>query len=182
LAEKEKEFKPSGVNPSWDESEDKVWAVQEYLSQMGEFTDEDREYLRQTAPELLSLEEEDIVNESMSLKDITKRYSAERRTALDGKSWWVAFDNETGKYIPGSKKCKTKGECETGIIIDMKHGRLDATPDELDTIDVAFSGMKTESARKQKMKFKKIVNEGTADVKNIINDFCYIQYNRRISI
>ena len=79
MSEKEKEFKPSGVNPSWDESEDKVWAVQEYLSQMGEFTDEDREYLKQTAPELLSLEEEeeeDIVNESMSLKDITKRYSA----------------------------------------------------------------------------------------------------------
>ena len=57
LSEKEREFEPSGVNPSWDLSEDKVWAVQEYLSQMGGFTDEDREYLRKTDPELLSLEE-----------------------------------------------------------------------------------------------------------------------------
>ena len=39
LAEKEKEFKPSGVNPSWDDSEDKIWAVQDYLSMKGEFTD-----------------------------------------------------------------------------------------------------------------------------------------------
>lgn len=57
LAEKEKKFKPSRVNPSWDESENKVWAVEEYLSMMGGFTDEDREYLRETDPELLSLEE-----------------------------------------------------------------------------------------------------------------------------
>ena len=38
-------------------SENKVWAVEEYLSMMGGFTDEDREYLRETDPELLSLEE-----------------------------------------------------------------------------------------------------------------------------
>jgi antirestriction protein len=157
LAEKEKEFKPSGVNPSWDESEDKVWAVQDYLSSMGSFTDEDREYLRQTAPELLSLEEEeDIVNESMlPLKDITKRYSAKQRTALDGKSWWVGFDNETGKYIPGNRY-KTKGECETGIIVDMEYGRLDATPDELEKIESLFAGLK-ESTRKTNM--KKVVKE-----------------------
>ena len=59
LSEKEREFEPSGVNPSWDLSEDKVWAVQEYLSQMGGFTDEDREFLKQTDPELLSLEDEE---------------------------------------------------------------------------------------------------------------------------
>ena len=57
LAEKEKKFKPSRVNPSWDESENKIWAVEDYLSMMGGFTDEDREYLRETDPELLSLEE-----------------------------------------------------------------------------------------------------------------------------
>ena len=92
------------------------------------------------------------------MKEITDRYSAEQRTALDGKSWWVAFDNETGKYIPGSKKYKTKGECETGIIIDMKHGRLDATPDELEKIESLFSGLK-ESTRKTTM--KKIVKEAS---------------------
>ena len=65
MAQKEKEFKPSGVNPSWDDSEDKIWAVQDYLSMMGEFTDEDREFLKRTDPELLSLEdEEDMVGES----------------------------------------------------------------------------------------------------------------------
>lgn len=59
LAKKEKAFKPSGVSPSWDDSEDKVWAVQEYLSSMGEFTDEDKEFLKKTDPELLSLGDED---------------------------------------------------------------------------------------------------------------------------
>ena len=65
MAQKEKEFTPSGVNPSWDDSEDKIWAVQDYLSMMGEFTDEDREFLRETDPELLSLEDDvDMMNES----------------------------------------------------------------------------------------------------------------------
>ena len=45
------------MNPSWDESENKIWAVEDYLSMMGGFTDEDREYLRETDPDLLSLEE-----------------------------------------------------------------------------------------------------------------------------
>lgn len=151
------------------------WNDQKWYIDDGWFDDEDRHYLytikqldghkMDAVPEeeLTPLDDDEsssnTVNESMSLKDITKRYSAEQRTALDGKSWWVVFDNETGKYIPGSKKYKTKRDCETGIIINMKHGRLDANPDELDTIDVAFGGMKTESARKQKMKFKKIVGE-----------------------
>lgn len=54
LAKKEKEFKPSGVNPSWEDSEDKFWAIQEYLSSMGEFTDEDKEFLKKTNPEILA--------------------------------------------------------------------------------------------------------------------------------
>ena len=59
LAKKEKEFKPSGVNPSWNDSEDKFWAVQEYLSSMGEFTDEDKEFLKKTDPEILAFFDED---------------------------------------------------------------------------------------------------------------------------
>ena len=59
MAQREKEFKPSRVNPSWDESEDKVWAVQEYLSSMGEFTDEDKEFLKKTDPELLAFFDEE---------------------------------------------------------------------------------------------------------------------------
>ena len=67
LAEKEREFEPSGMNPSWDVSEDKAWAVQEYLSMMGRFTDEDREFLKQTDPELLSLEDEEMMNEEVDI-------------------------------------------------------------------------------------------------------------------
>lgn len=59
LAKKEAEFRPSRTNPSWDESEDKIWAVQEYLSSMGEFTDEDRAFLKEYDPELLELEDEE---------------------------------------------------------------------------------------------------------------------------
>lgn len=59
LAKKEAEFKPSHTNPSWDESEDKIWAVQEYLSSMGEFTDEDRAFLKEYDPELLELEDDE---------------------------------------------------------------------------------------------------------------------------
>lgn len=54
LAKREKEFKPSGVNLSWEDSEDKFWAIQEYLSSMGEFTDEDKEFLKKTNPEILA--------------------------------------------------------------------------------------------------------------------------------
>lgn len=59
LAKKEAEFKPSHTNPSWDESEDKIWAVQEYLSSKGEFTDEDRAFLKEYDPELLELEDDE---------------------------------------------------------------------------------------------------------------------------
>ena len=59
LAKKEAEFRPSRTNPSWDESEDKIWAVQEYLSSKGEFTDEDRAFLKEYDPELLELEDEE---------------------------------------------------------------------------------------------------------------------------
>ena len=58
LEARKEDFKPSNVNPSWDESEDKAWAVQEYLGSMGCLTDEDRQYLKDTDPELLSLEDD----------------------------------------------------------------------------------------------------------------------------
>ena len=82
-----------------------------------------------------------ILKESSGLKEITDRYSAEQRTALDGKVWWVYFDNETGKYIP-SGKFKTKRECENGIIFAMKKGWLDATPEELEKIESRFAELK----------------------------------------
>lgn len=170
------------------------WQDQEWYIGDGWFDDEDRCYfytLKQlnghtidAVPEedLTPLDDEqssNTVNESISLKDVTKRYSAKQRTALDGKSWWVAFDNKTGKYIPGNRY-KAKRDCETGIIFDMKYGRLDATSDELDSIEAAFGGMRTESTRKQKMKFRKFVKEGTSDVKNLINDYgdSCIQYGK----
>lgn len=60
LEERKAEFVPSHTNPSWDESEDKAWAVQEYLGCVGELTEEDRAYLRETDPELLTLADEDV--------------------------------------------------------------------------------------------------------------------------
>ena len=74
MAEKEKKFKSSRTNPSWDESENKVWAVEDYLSMMGGFTDEDREYLRETDPELLSLEDDvDMMDESTRQQKMKSR-------------------------------------------------------------------------------------------------------------
>lgn len=58
LAECQARFKPSNVNPTWDESEEKAWAVQEYLGSKGCLTDEDRQFLKDTDPELLALEDD----------------------------------------------------------------------------------------------------------------------------
>ena len=41
------------------------------------------------------------------------RYSAEKRTALDGKVWWCIFDHKDGDYVVG--KYKTRTDCETRI-------------------------------------------------------------------
>ena len=38
------------------------------------------------------------------------RYSADKRTALNGKVWWCIFDHKIGKYIAGNKY-KTRAEC-----------------------------------------------------------------------
>ena len=59
MEERKQDFVPSHTNPTWEESEDKIWAVQEYLSSCGTFTDEDRAFLREYDPELLDLEEDE---------------------------------------------------------------------------------------------------------------------------
>lgn len=68
LEERKAEFVPSHTNPSWDESEDKAWAVQEYLGCAGELTEEDRAYLQETDPELLTLADEDAERTEEELK------------------------------------------------------------------------------------------------------------------
>ena len=45
------------------------------------------------------------------------RYSAEKRTALDGRVWWCIFDHKECKYIAGYKY-STRTECE-GLIGGM---------------------------------------------------------------
>lgn len=99
LIKKEKEFKPSRVNPSWDESEDKIWAVQEYLSQMGEFTDEDREFLKHTDPEMLSLEDEPM-EES---KKVVDEAEGEEFSVGDQVIWqdnvWEVVDSRFDKIV-----------------------------------------------------------------------------------
>ena len=51
------------------------------------------------------------------------RYSAEKRTALDGKVWWCIFDHKEGKYIAGSKY-KMMAECRMMIGRKVRAGEL----------------------------------------------------------
>lgn len=51
------------------------------------------------------------------------RYSAEKRTALDGKVWWCIFDRKDRKYIAGYKY-KMRAECEGSIGRKVRQGEL----------------------------------------------------------
>lgn len=55
--------------------------------------------------------DEDMINES-------SRFSPTRRTAIDGKEWWVVYDNKEKKYttlLPIGGKYKTKKDCQYAI-------------------------------------------------------------------
>lgn len=59
LEEKKREYIfRHGVDADWDESEEIIWAIQDYLSSMGEFSDEDLKYLEDTNPEFIGLAED----------------------------------------------------------------------------------------------------------------------------
>ena len=51
------------------------------------------------------------------------RYSAEKRTALDGKVWWCIFDHKERKYITGCRY-KMRVECEGSIERRVRGGEL----------------------------------------------------------
>lgn len=51
------------------------------------------------------------------------RYSAEKRTALDGKVWWCIFDHKECKYIAGSKY-RMMAECKGAIGRAIRRGEL----------------------------------------------------------
>ena len=51
------------------------------------------------------------------------RYSAEKRTALDGKVWWCIFDHKKGEYIAGSKY-RMMAECRMMIRRKVRAGEL----------------------------------------------------------
>lgn len=51
------------------------------------------------------------------------RYSAEKRTAIDGKVWWCIFDHKECKYIAGIKY-KMRAECEGSIGRRVRGGEL----------------------------------------------------------
>lgn len=51
------------------------------------------------------------------------RYSAEKRTALDGKVWWCIFDHKECKYIAGSKY-RMMAECRMMIGRKVRAGEL----------------------------------------------------------
>lgn len=54
------------------------------------------------------------------------RFTAEKRTAIDGKEWWLPYDNETGKYLYG--KCKMLAECRAAITRKLEKGELPFVP------------------------------------------------------
>lgn len=60
------------------------------------------------------------------------RYSAEKRTALDGKVWWCIFDHKARKYIAGCRY-KMRAECEGSIGRRVRGGEL--ATDKSDFID-----------------------------------------------
>ena len=47
-----------------------------------------------------------------------------KRTALDGKTWWCAFDTDTMKYVYYGKY-KTKKECQFAIDYYTKERKKD---------------------------------------------------------
>ena len=48
-----------------------------------------------------------------------KRYEARKRTAIDGRAWWCAYDTLENKYssLLCFAKYRTKKECQTAIIL-----------------------------------------------------------------
>lgn len=51
------------------------------------------------------------------------RYSAEKRTALDGKVWWCIFDHKERKYVAGYKY-RMLAECRMRIGWKINNGEL----------------------------------------------------------
>lgn len=57
-----------------------------------------------------------------------QRFTPEKRTALDGKTWWVAYDWENHKYstLTCHGKYRTKRECQFWIDYYNKEWNLTA--------------------------------------------------------
>ena len=58
IEEKKKVYLSRKPNGDWKESEEYIWAFQDYLSSCGEFSEEERNWLKETDPEILALDEE----------------------------------------------------------------------------------------------------------------------------
>ena len=54
------------------------------------------------------------------------RFTAEKRTAIDGKVWWCIHDNEKGRYVPS--KFRTRVECEAEITRKLQTREFDFVP------------------------------------------------------
>ena len=54
------------------------------------------------------------------------RFSAVKRTALDGRSWWVVFDNKENKFSTYTcfEKYRRKLDCENAIKFFEKEWKL----------------------------------------------------------
>lgn len=61
------------------------------------------------------------------------RYSAEKRTALDGKVWWCIFDHKARGYLAYKKK--TRRECEETISWLIKKGMLELEASDMEVTE-----------------------------------------------
>ena len=56
------------------------------------------------------------------------RFEPVKRTAIDGRVWWCAWDHKKGRYIYG--KHKTRKDCVLSLYMNFRHERLPFEPDD----------------------------------------------------
>lgn len=61
------------------------------------------------------------------------RYSAEKRTALDGKVWWCIFDHKENKYLAGHKSV-ARYLMEDWMGRAIRKGELEVEPSDYEMV------------------------------------------------
>ena len=58
------------------------------------------------------------------------RWEPVHRQAMDGKWWWVLYDNKEHKFVRHSQKFKTRRALVARLFIDLKYGNIAYEPDD----------------------------------------------------